>query len=93
MENRIFNATSNFVRSIGLGLMLIFFFSAAVQAQTIYGLSGNNLVSFKASTPATLLTNVPIVGISAGQNIEGLDFRPATGQLYAIGYNQTNGET
>jgi hypothetical protein len=39
-----------------------------------------------------LLTNVPVVGISAGQNMEGLDFRPATGQLYAIGYNQTNGE-
>lgn len=93
MENRIFNATINLVRSIGLSLMLLFFFSAAVQAQTIYGLSGNNLVSFKVATPGTLLINVPIVGISAGQNVEGLDFRPATGQLYALGYNQTNGET
>lgn len=58
------------------------------QAQTIYGTIGSTvLASFNAATPGTITSTVSITGITAGQTIEGLDFRPNTGQLYAFGYN------
>jgi len=36
--------------------------------------------------------NIAITGIAAGQSVVGMDFRPQTGQLYALGYNSSNGE-
>ncbi len=57
----------------------------------IYGLSGTNLVSFYSNAPNTLLTTVAITGIGAGYGIEGIDFRPATGELFALGYNRSTG--
>lgn len=75
---------------IGL-LILIFFSSTRLHAQTIFALSGNKLISFNASTPGSILSNVSISGIASGFVLEGLDFRPNTGQLYAIGYQQSTG--
>ncbi|SFQ50730.1 DUF4394 domain-containing protein [Hymenobacter arizonensis] len=34
----------------------------------------------------------PISGVAAGQRLVGMDYRPNTGELYALGYNATNGE-
>lgn len=34
-----------------------------------------------------------IVGVTAGQQLVGIDARPSTGQLYALGYNASNGAT
>ncbi|MCA8831266.1 DUF4394 domain-containing protein [Hymenobacter pini] len=67
---------------------------SSVSAQTVYGLSvaattAPSLVSFDAATPGTLLTNVPITGFTTGQTIVGIDFRPNTGELFALGYNAT----
>lgn len=76
-------------------LFSAFFLLAAFQSlhgQVIYALAGNNLVSFNATTPGVLMTNVAITGIAMGQSVEGLDVRPATGELYALGYNQSSGE-
>lgn len=70
----------------------IFFLKNTLPAQTIYGLSGTSLVTFEASNPALILSTTTITGISAGQSISGLDCRPATGELYAMGYNDINGE-
>ena len=64
------------------------FFSINAQAQTIYALSSGNLYSFDAGTPAITSFVGTISGITAGQGIEGLDFRPSTGQLYALGYDR-----
>jgi hypothetical protein len=63
-----------------------------VNAQTIYGLSGSNLVSFNATAPSVILNTVSISGISAGQAIAGIDSRPVSGELYALGYNQVTGQ-
>ncbi len=72
---------------------LLFLLTAMVgQAQVIYALSGTNLIAFQASAPGTITSTVSISGVAAGQEIAGLDFRPATGQLYALGYNATTGE-
>ena len=66
--------------------------AAPAQAQIIYALSGNNLIAFQAQAPGNITSTVNITGIAAGQGLAGLDFRPATGQLYGLGYNSTNGE-
>ncbi|PBQ32627.1 hypothetical protein CNR22_12885 [Sphingobacteriaceae bacterium] len=63
--------------------------AAATEAQVIYGTVNNNqLISFNAASPAAISSSLAITGISAGQTIEGLDFRPNTGQLYAFGYDK-----
>ena len=70
-------------------------FLHSAQAQTAYGLSVtsspavSSLVSFDAATPGTLISTVPITGFTAGQAIVGIDFRPNTGELFALGYNPT----
>jgi hypothetical protein len=47
----------------------------------------NNLISFNTARPAIILSTLPITGLQTGENIVGIDFRPATGQLYALGSN------
>ncbi len=86
-------AWTRYVRHIQFLLLGLFLLgnTTSVNAQTIYALSGNNLISFNAASPAILAGTVPVTGITAGQDISGLDFRPNTGQLYALGYNNTTG--
>ncbi|MCE9624905.1 MAG: DUF4394 domain-containing protein [Deltaproteobacteria bacterium] len=55
-------------------------------AHTLYlATSANRLASFDSSDPQTLLTDIAITGILADEDIEGIDFRPSTGELYALG--------
>jgi hypothetical protein len=42
------------------------------------------LISFNAGAPGIINSARPISGILSGEAILGLDFRPATGQLYAL---------
>ena len=44
----------------------------------------NNLLIFNLTTSAMPVSK-PITGLQAGENILGIDMRPATGQLYALG--------
>jgi hypothetical protein len=56
---------------------------------SIIGLSSaGNLVRFKSSTPGTT-TTVATSGITAGESLVGIDFRPSTGQLFSVGINAT----
>jgi hypothetical protein len=58
----------------------------SVQNATIYGVtSGNQLVRFNSASPGALTTVGTISGLQAGEQILGIDFRPATGQLYGLG--------
>jgi hypothetical protein len=53
---------------------------------TMYGVTESNvLVRFNSATPGTILASVGITGLQIGEEILGIDFRPATGQLYALG--------
>ena len=61
--------------------------------RTVYAVSGANLIRFSTATPGTVITVAAITGITAGQTIEGLDFRPATNGLYAFGYNAGTGQS
>jgi hypothetical protein len=52
----------------------------------VYGVdSANQLVSFRPGRPGTLLSTVSIGGLAASEQVLGIDFRPATGELYALG--------
>ena len=54
-----------------------------------YALAGTNLLSFDTALPGTIRTSVGITGVDATQTLVGLDMRPATNTLYALGYNAT----
>jgi hypothetical protein len=54
--------------------------------ETVYGVStGNKLLSFRGYAPGSILGSSPITGLQGGENILGIDFRPATGELYGLG--------
>jgi hypothetical protein len=56
------------------------------QAATVYGItSTGNLVQFNSATPGVIAKSVPVTGLQAGETLAGIDFRPATGQLYGLG--------
>ena len=70
-----------------LGLFFIAGLSS-VKAVTLFGVTTNNqLISFDSATPGTTSSTVAITGLGPGETILGIDFRPATGQLYALGSN------
>ncbi|MFN2453160.1 MAG: DUF4394 domain-containing protein [Pyrinomonadaceae bacterium] len=66
---------------------------AAVPGSTIFALATNTglgaqaqrLISFDFSAPATLRSDMQITGLQAGEILKGIDFRPATGQLFGLG--------
>lgn len=71
--------------SIAFGL-----FSAVVpqaDAALVYGVTefGNTLISFDTSNTMDILNGVSIEGLANNDTIRAIDFRPATGQLYALG--------
>jgi hypothetical protein len=54
--------------------------------ETVFGVStSNKLVSFRSNTPGSILRTSPITGLQVAETILGIDFRPATGQLYGLG--------
>ncbi len=45
----------------------------------------NKLISFNNTTPQKLCTSAAIAGLQTGENVLGIDTRPADGSLYALG--------
>ncbi len=64
----------------------------AVTGKMVYALQGSSLISFDSDNPKFIRSSMAITGISAGQSIVGIDFRPKNGMLYALGYNMTTME-
>jgi hypothetical protein len=53
---------------------------------TIFALStSNQLLTFDSSAPTIILSTTSVTGLKTSESLLGLDFRPATGQLYALG--------
>ena len=83
--------------SAALGLLLLT--APLASAQTVYGLGtltatylGNpagsqGLVGIDAGTGVAIGNPTQVTGVAAGQSLVGMDFRPANGQLYALGYD------
>lgn len=67
---------------------------ARIAPATIYVVNdANQLISFDSASPGTIIATKSITGLThAGTEvIKGIDFRPATGQLYALGINVVAG--
>lgn len=59
---------------------------AAVSAGDLVVLTaGNRLVSFNRDTPGTVRTSAAVTGLQAGEQLVGIDYRPADGLLYGVG--------
>jgi hypothetical protein len=59
-----------------------------VRNEVIFGVGANNaLFSFESARPFTQQVIGTLSGVTAGQVIVGLDFRPLTGELYLMGYD------
>ena len=57
------------------------------QAENIFGLTGDNkIVTFDSATPGTVTSSSAIVGLGSDV-LTGVDFRPATKQLYSVATN------
>lgn len=73
------------VGSIGGGERVNGLAYAKTSIAEVFGLTtDNHLVSFKATAPGTLDSDVAITGLGSGENVVGIDFRPSNGQLYAL---------
>ncbi len=59
--------------------------AAAANAADIVGVTvQNNIVTFNQATPGTLISNVAITGLNAGEQLLEIDMRPATGEIFGI---------
>ncbi len=59
---------------------------SAASAEGIVGLTLNNeLVRFESTSPASTFGTVAVSGLQSGERLLGIDFRPATGQLFGLG--------
>jgi hypothetical protein len=47
--------------------------------------SADQLVTFDSATPATATAPVAVTGLATSETLLGIDFRPATGQLFGLG--------
>lgn len=51
----------------------------------VYGItSANELVSFNAKNPKSFTSKNTVTGVTSGEKLLSIDFRPATGELYAL---------
>lgn len=74
-------------------LSLAFVFVTMVNnasAQKIFALTETNqFYWFDASNPSMMSTPVAVTGMASGIELVGMDVRPATGEVYLLGYNST----
>ncbi len=74
------------VRSFAFSLVLLL--APSARAVSLYALtseSPSRLLIVDGDVPAKVLSVRPIMGLDAGDTLVGIDVRPATGQLYALG--------
>ncbi len=58
----------------------------SAKAATLTGVTSNNqLLEFDTSSPNVLTFGQPIFGLASNENVSGIDYRPSTGELYALG--------
>jgi Domain of unknown function (DUF4394) len=74
------------MKKIALLSVLVGFVAIAIgRAETIIALtSGKRLLFFDSATPGTV-TKIVTISTVGGEALMGIDFRPATGNLYALG--------
>lgn len=57
-----------------------------LRPEVVYALTNSNqLMTFNAGRPGTPSSKMKIANLTAGENVLGIDFRPADGKLYGLG--------
>ena len=74
--------------SAAFGLYLV---TSAQAVDTRALTSTNTIVSFDTATPGTITNTVTLSGLTAGDAVVGIDFRPLDGVLIGLGYNSGTG--
>ncbi|CAN5249009.1 hypothetical protein BH10ACI1_BH10ACI1_03970 [soil metagenome] len=84
---RKFLTGHSFILTVPFLFVLVFIAGlTGAKAATLYGVTtANSLIKFDSATPGTVTTVGAITGLQGGENVLGIDFRPATGELYALG--------
>ena len=60
--------------------------ATSAHAEDVFGVTANQtLISFDSATPGVVNTGAAITGLMTNEQVRGIDFRPATGELYALG--------
>ena len=68
-----------------LVLLCLFATAAGARAEQMVALTNDNrLFFFDHATPGTIIRTAVVTGLQTGETLFGIDFRPATGQLYAL---------
>jgi hypothetical protein len=66
--------------------------SAGHGALTVTGLTAHDrLITFRASDPGTILSEVRVTGLAAGEDLAAIDYRPRNGQLYGVATSGAGG--
>lgn len=80
-----------FARSIGVIIALAAASAGPARAEVVYGIAGipnveggQALVTFDSASPGVVTTVGALNGITPGELLNAIAFRPATGQLYAV---------
>jgi len=73
------------VGRVGAGNVYLRAMTALPREETVFAVTASNrLISFKANDPNTLLSAKALRGLLAGESVASIDFRPASGELYAV---------
>ncbi len=85
-NNELYQIDLNTGKASSLGALSVPVVGIAIPTNPVaYAVdNSNNLQIFNPVTPGTPISK-PITGLQAGENILGIDMRPATGQLLALG--------
>ena len=70
--------------AVWLAALILLLPSVATHAIPLVGTDGSNLYKFDSQSPGTVAT-VQITGMVGGDKLVGVDYRPATGELYGTG--------
>jgi hypothetical protein len=81
------NSTSRLLlRGVALSALIVGVASSPVRADLVVGLTqSNSLITFDTATPGITSGAVAVTGLGAGETLVGIDFRPATRQLFGLG--------
>lgn len=86
------NLTSGAVTTLGpvgpTGIIGVALQTPAATPLIALSADGTQLSRFLSTAPGTVAT-VTIAGVTAGETLVGIDYRPATGQLFSFGVNAT----
>jgi hypothetical protein len=70
---------------VGTGLLVLDALTALPRQEIVYGMTpSNRLVSFLAADPGRMRSAVPLRNLIAGESVSAIDFRPASGELFAF---------